>query len=729
MYDLSTLSDATDNFSQQNKLGARRQEIAVKRLSATSQQGQKEIKNEVILLAKLQHMNLVRLLGCCIEEHERLLIYEFLSNNSLDKILLAMQYLVPLLFLCSSLFTATTNADPLVPILTYCPSNTNYTRGSAFQANLNALLASLPASAAASYGFAKNATGGGAAPDQQAYGLGQCRRDVSASVCASCLEILARNLRGKCPGQKTAMDLSESCMLRHSNESFFGVVDSSVVFYYNNPENATQPKQFESQMYQLMYNLTDRAVRSPRIARGILHGSGGDYYRCLKAAIQSIPAYCNAKQGCQIFCLSCYIRFETNIFYNMDAAEAAMLASGPAPAPRGGPPNTNTTDHSAGSENTGHCCFYHTAAVAACGCLYLQEEQETTKARYGDDEQLRSSGPLQYELSTLRAATDNFSEENKLGQGGFGPVYKGTRQNGQEIAVKRLSATSHQGLVEMKNEIVLVGKLQHKNLVRLLGFCIEEEEKLLLYEFLRNKSLDKIIFGPARQQALNWGQRYKIIEGIGKGLVYLHEDSRLTVIHRDLKAGNILLDTNMNPKISDFGLARLFNIESSVANTSHIAGTCGYMAPEYAQHGIFSAKSDVFSYGVLVLEIITTRRVSEDLLNFVSCNIPMSESTCYNLSIVWGHWTNGTVPQLLDGCAEERGRQEMLRCIHIGLLCVQDDPQRRPGMASVLLMLNSPSITLSAPTEPAFMIPREQPRAAAQEPSINEASVSDLEPR
>jgi len=322
-----------------------------------------------------------------------------------------------------------------------------------------------------------------------------------------------------------------------------------------------------------------------------------------------------------------------------------------------------------------------------------------------------------YDLSTLRAATDNFSEENKLGEGGFGPVYKGTLQNGHSIAVKRLSRTSQQGHVEMKNEVVLVAKLQHKNLVRLLGCCIEEDEKLLVYEFLANKSLDKILFDPARQHELSWAQRFKIIEGIGRGLLYLHEDSRLTVIHRDLKAGNILLDADMNPKISDFGLAKLFDIDLSVANTSRIAGTYGYMAPEYAVRGSFSTKSDVYSYGVLVLEIITGRRPSENLINFV-----------------WGHWSRGSLPQLLEGFPADgpAGPQEVLRCVHVGLLCVQEDPHLRPSMASVVVMLNSRSITLPVPAEPAFMAPGEWPRAPAapaQEPSINEGSVSDLEPR
>ncbi|KAK1437062.1 hypothetical protein QVD17_02847 [Tagetes erecta] len=218
-----------------------------------------------------------------------------------------------------------------------------------------------------------------------------------------------------------------------------------------------------------------------------------------------------------------------------------------------------------------------------------------------DDEDLEL--PL-FDLSAILKATNNLSADFKLGEGGYGPVYKGVLEDGQEIAVKRLAKTSTQGFQEFKNEVILISKLQHRNLVKLLGCCIEGAEKMLVYEYMPNKGLDSFIYDKTRCELLDWSARYRIINGIARGLLYLHQDSRLRIIHRDLKISNILLDRDMNPKISDFGMARTFGGNQIEANTNRVVGTYGYMAPEYAGDGIFSTKSDVYSFGVLMLEIV-----------------------------------------------------------------------------------------------------------------------------
>ncbi|CAN4083855.1 unnamed protein product [Withania somnifera] len=312
----------------------------------------------------------------------------------------------------------------------------------------------------------------------------------------------------------------------------------------------------------------------------------------------------------------------------------------------------------------------------------------------GDD--ISTTESLQYEFSTIRAATDNFSNANKLGQGGFGSVYKGKLPNGQEIAVKRLSADSGQGDLEFKNEVLLVARLQHRNLVRLLGFCLDGTERLLIYEFVRNASLDHFLFDQVKRRQLDWERRSKIIGGVAKGILYLHEDSRLRIIHRDLKASNVLLDAEMNPKIADFGMARLFTLDETQGNTSRIVGTYGYMAPEYAMHGQFSVKSDVFSFGVLVLEILSGQK------NTCFRN---GESVEDLLSYAWTNWREGTATNLIDPMLMRGSSglaRDMMRCIHIALLCVQDNIVDRPTMAAVVLMLSSLSLSLPMPSGPAY---------------------------
>uniref|UniRef100_A0ACD5UZ20 Uncharacterized protein n=1 Tax=Avena sativa TaxID=4498 RepID=A0ACD5UZ20_AVESA len=611
-----------------------------------------------------------------------------------------------------------------------------YTAKSQYLANIYRIGATLPKNASRSPDLFATAHVG-AAPDQ-VWALALCRGDATASSCLACLDQAFQVLPNACPYSRDATIFYDSCVLHYSNIHSRPTDDNT----YNPGRtvrsifNATvEPARFQRVVAALVNATVDYAVRNSRR----LYASGEADFdqelpkvyawaqctpdltpaRCRDCLVQNMDYLADLftdSIGARVVGMRCSYRYDTVPFF-----DGPVMVRLPGTSPSSGPPPaslpavvpnvlTPVTVTAAGKGRKYSvpglvliAALPTIAAINLVTCFLLCWRRRRTPAQAKQPyhtgystgaSDIDSVDSMLIDILTLRAATSDFAEINKLGEGGFGAVYKGSLPNGEEIAVKRLSKSSTQGVEELKNELAVVAKLKHKNLVRLVGVCLEQQERLLVYEFVPNGSLDKILFDSEKREQLDWGKRYEIINGIARGLQYLHEDSQLKVVHRDLKASNVLLDTNMNPKISDFGLAKLFERDQSQAVTSHVVGTYGYMAPEYVMGGNYSVKSDAFSFGVMVLEIVSGRN-NNDYYD--------SQQSDDLLTTVWEYWTAGTVLSVMDPCMSSSfSESDVLRCIHIGLLCVQGNPADRPLMSSVVMMLGSETVSLSAPSKPTF---------------------------
>ncbi|XP_057766382.1 probable LRR receptor-like serine/threonine-protein kinase At1g53440 [Salvia miltiorrhiza] len=320
--------------------------------------------------------------------------------------------------------------------------------------------------------------------------------------------------------------------------------------------------------------------------------------------------------------------------------------------------------------------------ILRCGGYLGREEVEDKELR-GLDLQTGY-----FTLRQIKAATNNFDNANKIGEGGFGPVYKGILSDGTAIAVKQLSSKSRQGNREFVNEIGMISALKHPNLVRLFGCCIEANQLLLIYEYLENNCLARALFGRQGQRLnLDWSTRKRICLGIARGLAYLHEESRLKIIHRDIKATNVLLDKDLNAKISDFGLAKL-DEEGKTHISTRVAGTVGYMAPEYAMRGYLTDKADVYSFGIVALEIVSGKS---------NTSYRPKEEFVYLLDWAYVLQEQGSLVELVDpSLGLEYSEEEALRMLNLALLCANPSPTLRPSMSSVVSMLQG-KIPVQAP--------------------------------
>ncbi|XP_052163163.1 uncharacterized protein LOC127780288 [Oryza glaberrima] len=608
-----------------------------------------------------------------------------------------------------------------------------YTAGSTYETNLLDLISALQGNASSPTLFASGALG--SAPDT-VYGLLLCRGDMSPSDCFDCGTNVWRDAGPTCNRTKDAILVYNQCYAQFSDRGDFlaATNNSGGVSRLISGTNisSTDVAGYDRAVTELLNATVRYAVEnSTRLfATGQRVGNDTGFsniYSMAQCSPDLSPAQCRScldglvgqwwktfplnGQGARVAGPRCYLRSELGPFYTGSPmvrlpVKADGLTPASAPAPDVVPAITGGKNNSGSKILVIILPIVSVAIIIAVISLCIwnaRKKRRLAKAERhpGTDttEDFESVKSTLLSLASLQVATDNFHESNKIGEGGFGAVYKGIL-HGQEVAVKRMAKGSNQGLEELKNELVLVAKLHHRNLVRLVGFCLDEGERLLIYEYMSNKSLDTFLFDAEQKRKLDWAVRFKIIEGIARGLQYLHQDSQKKIVHRDMKASNILLDADMNPKIGDFGLARLFGQDQTREVTSRIAGTFGYMPPEYVLRGQYSTKSDVFSFGILVIEIVTGRRRNSGPY--------LSEQNDEDiLSIVWRHWEEGAIAEMIDhSLGRNYSETEVLKCVNIGLLCVQQNPVDRPTMADVMILLNSDT-TCTMPAlapRPAYLI-------------------------
>ncbi|XP_035544100.1 cysteine-rich receptor-like protein kinase 26 isoform X4 [Juglans regia] len=597
------------------------------------------------------------------------------------------------LFFLSAIVILTTQAvAQRNPLFHFCLNNKgNYTSNSTYDKNLNHLLSSLSSDARANSGFFNSSYGNNS---DEVHAIGLCRGDSNSEDCRSCLNNATSVLKQLCPVQKEAILLYDHCMFRYSNRSIFGLMETVPSLYMWNVNNvpANSLNQFNDVLWTLLEGLRDEAAAGGSLRKYAVNNTIAPQFMTLYALVQCTPDLsreecdtcltgafgeirkcCSGKQGARVFRPSCNFRFEIEQFY-YSTSMAPPIPSPQAPPAFLPPPSSNNTNStpSAGNRNfiVVLASITFMGLISSIAGIYI-------KAKWGRKKAGKEIiGSILFDFDNIKVATNNFSEANKLRETEFGTVYKGTFSN-KVIAVKRLSTGFGQEGVEFEDKVLSLTKLQHPNIVELLGCSVEGNERLVIYDFVPNTSLDHYLSDPLKVATLDWEMRYKIIRGIAQGVLYLHEESKLCFNH-GLKASNIFVDEEMNPKISDFGLKSLLSLDQIPENTSRIGRI--EEAPD-VMHMLFSTKTDVFNFGVLVLEIVSGQKN----------NFFRDEENADNLlSYAWRNFSEGTASNIIDPTIlmPDGSTSEIINCILTALLCAEANEADRPTMASVVTMLD-----------------------------------------
>ncbi|KAJ1398249.1 Serine/threonine-protein kinase, active site [Sesbania bispinosa] len=525
------------------------------------------------------------------------------------------------------------------------------------------------------------------------YALGQCNHDLNPTQCYSCFT-QARQLLSRCIPKVAGRIYIDGCFLRYDNYTFFTEsVDPNNDANVCDSPPPTQP--LESKVVASVILNVTKSAGEHRFAVDAEGGvfalaqcwetlDKGNCQRCLREAEGKLQGCVPGAGGRSLF-TGCVLRYSTKKFYN-DVIVPHEIKDQPQPVPE----RRSVWKIVA-------CAISAVAVVlliviGALLCWRRKASRGKGSNDFGASPGLAYMSGFSYRYDLLEKATNYFDPANQLGQGGAGSVFKGTLPSGTNVAVKRLFFNSRQWKDGFFNEVNSINGIQHKNVVKLLGCSIEGPETLLVYEYVPNKSLDQILFGKDSENVLTWEKRFQIICGIAEGLAYLHGGSGTKIIHRDIKASNIVLDENLNPKIADFGLAR-----SVAENKSHpstgIVGTLGYMAPEYVTQGQLTEKADVYAFGVMVIEIVCGKK-----------NSVYTQGSTSVLHSVWKNYKANNITAFVDPSLDGKFvAEEASNALQAGLLCTQSSVTLRPSMSEVVQMLTKKDYIIPSPKQRPFL--------------------------
>ncbi|KAK3140198.1 hypothetical protein QOZ80_5AG0397440 [Eleusine coracana subsp. coracana] len=588
----------------------------------------------------------------------------------------------------------------LQPIALYCSPTGNYTHGSQYQKNLADLLATMPAVANENGWFLFGRFGADA---DQVFGLIMCFADWNAKQCQDCLTRAPAGIASSvCPGSRRVDALYDACVLRYADAPLPAAADLAVALTWAlvDPGIPVSSEAVQGALLPLMSQITDDAAASPlRLAyNSTRYSSSQDMYgmaqctrdltagecsRCIANYTEFLHKRFPNYTGAFIKGYSCYLIYRVGRGFNITLP----------------PPSMESGPGSSSSYKTGlviglsvgsvliilcslACLIFRRRRKQAAKMLHKPRQQELKEGTMFDDEPgmedefEKGTGPKRFRYIELTTATDNFSDEHKLGEGGFGSVYRGfLTEMSLAVAIKRVSKSSKQGRKEFAAEVRIISRLRHRNLVQLIGWCHDGGELLLVYELMPNGSLDTHLHSSGSDDKdtlpMPWPRRHEIVLGIASAVLYLHQEWEQCVVRRDIKPSNVMLDASFNAKLGDFGLARLID-DGRQSHTTHVAGTFGYMDPECMVIGKANMESDVYSFGVLLLEVVCGRRPA----------VRVGEDDFVHL-VQWV-WDAYAVDARLEG---EFDGQEVASTMIVGLWCAHPDRELPPTIRQAVNVL------------------------------------------